>query len=325
MSLFRVITVSVVIFAVLVALLIVVGALALGADRSPGADLGALPGQVADIPPTMLAIYATAGKQYGIDWAILGAIGKVESDHNRSTAAGVHSGVNFAGCCAGSMQISLAGGASSTWSYYKVDGNGDGAANIYDPADAVPAAAAYLKAAGAPGDYQRAIFAYNHAQWYVDEVQHIAAGYRALTQTPPTSVEPWQVIANPRITLSPIQRSDIAHGLIDPRIVSLLGLVAQTHTIYISALRSDHSEYTTSGNVSNHSAGRAVDIAMVDGAACTGTRNGTCGQLAIELAQLTGPLHLTELIYCFDPDGPANADAFAQADHCDHIHAGEDR
>jgi len=121
-------------------LLIIVATLALGADRSPGADLGTLPGQVADIPPAMLAIYATAGKQSGVDWAVLAAIGKVESDHNRSTAAGVHSGINFAGCCAGSMQISLAGGASSTWSRYKVDGNHDGATSIYDPADAVPAA-----------------------------------------------------------------------------------------------------------------------------------------------------------------------------------------
>jgi len=156
-------------------------------------------------------------------------------------------------------------------------------------------------------------------------VQRIAASYRSLTLTPPPSVEPWQLIANPRITLSPVQRSDIAQGLIDPRIVSLLGMIAQSHTIYISALRSDHSEFTTSGNVSNHSAGRAVDIAMVDGAACTGTRDGTCGQLAVELAQLTGPLHLTELIYCFDPDGNRSADAFAQPDHCNHMHAGFDQ
>jgi hypothetical protein len=33
-------------------------------------------------------------------------------------------------------------------------------------------------------------------------------------------------------------------------------------------------------------------------------------------------MHPTELIYCFDVDGPGPA--FARSDHCDHVHAGYD-
>ena len=62
------------------------------------------------------------------------------------------------------------GDAGNAWATYGVDGDGDGRRDVYDPADAIPAAARYLRAAGAPGDYRRAIFAYNHADWYVAEV-----------------------------------------------------------------------------------------------------------------------------------------------------------
>jgi hypothetical protein len=51
---------------------------------------------------------------------------------------------------------------------------------------------------------------------------------------------------------------------------------------------------------------------------------GACGRLAITLGALTGPLDPTELIYCFDPDGPLDPNGFAAADHCDHIHFGFD-
>jgi hypothetical protein len=304
-------------------LLVLTCVLALGASTDASSSLGMLPGQVADIPPEMLTIYARVGEQTGVDWAVLAAIGKVESDHNRSTAQGVHSGVNFAGCCAGSMQISLAGGPSSTWARYRADGNGDGRFDIYEPADAVLAAAGYLLATGAPHDYDRALFAYNHADWYVRKVQRIAASYRALTTTPPLGVTAWQVLSNPRISFTPSQRSDIARGMVDPRVIAVLAWAAKRHTLGVSSLKSDHGVYTSSGNVSNHGLGRAVDIALVDGAACRGQRNAPCGRLAVELGRITGPFASTELIYCFDP-APSLATAWAAADHCDHIHVGFD-
>ena len=40
----------------------------------------------------------------------------------------------------------------------------------YNPVDAIFAAARYLKAAGADKDIRGAVFAYNHADWYVDSV-----------------------------------------------------------------------------------------------------------------------------------------------------------
>jgi hypothetical protein len=92
----------------------------------------------------------------------------------------------------------------------------------------------------------------------------------------------------------------------------------------VTALRSDHSVNTVDGNRSNHSAGRAVDIGAVDGETCRGTRTGRCAELVRELAAMDGPLRATELIYCWDPDGPTDPRGFARADHCDHIHWGMD-
>jgi hypothetical protein len=58
----------------------------------------------------------------------------------------------------------------STWKMYGVDANNDGRKDPYNPVDAIFAAARYLKAAGADTDIRRAIFAYNHADWYVESV-----------------------------------------------------------------------------------------------------------------------------------------------------------
>ena len=66
----------------------------------------------------------------------------------------------------------------STWEMYGVDANGDGRKDPYNPVDAIFAAARYLKAAGAGDSLRRAIFAYNHADWYVNDV-HAAAPARS--------------------------------------------------------------------------------------------------------------------------------------------------
>jgi hypothetical protein len=116
---------------------------------------------------------------------------------------------------------------------------------------------------------------------------------------------------------------DLTTGAIDPRVVGLIGAITQEHELTISSLRSDHSEMTASGNVSNHYFGRAMDVAAVDGVSCTDTSvDAPCAKLARTLAYLPAPAHPTELIYCFDVDGPG--EAFALPDHCDHIHAGFD-
>ena len=280
----------------------------------------------AEIPAVYLRLYMDAGARYGIDPWILAGIGAVETDHGRSTAPGVRSGVNSFGCCAGPMQFSLVGNPS-TWDRYGVDGNHNGRTSPYESADAIPAAARYLRASGAPADYNAAVFAYNHADWYVAEVLAKAAAYRGAAvagSLPQLTATVGQVLRDPRIVLTPIQRADLHGGLIDPRLVSALAAIARRHSVVITALRSDHSMYTVDGNVSNHSAGRAMDIGAVDGQPCRGTRTGACAHLARELAAVRGPLRATELIYCWDPDGPADPRGFARADHCDHIHWGMD-
>jgi hypothetical protein len=155
------------------------------------------PGEsVADIPAEYLAAYRTAAArlELGADgWSYLAAIGKVESDHGRSKAPGVSSGQNAYGCCAGPMQIHNGfGSGGGTWGAYKTDGDGDGRLDIYDPDDAIATAARYLRASGAPADWHRAIFAYNHAGWYVDEVERQAAEYRraAVSEPPPLTNQP---------------------------------------------------------------------------------------------------------------------------------------
>jgi peptidoglycan DL-endopeptidase CwlO len=142
------------------------------------------------IPAAYLADYRAAGNAYGIPWTILAGIGEVETDHGRSHLPGVHSGANFAGA-AGPMQFGTGGLAVNTWGGtpvhpatqhaggYGTDGDHDGTVNVYDPGDAIPSAAAYLRAHGAPASMQAAIFAYNHSAAYVTDVLGWAARYHA--------------------------------------------------------------------------------------------------------------------------------------------------
>ena len=316
-----------------------------GLLSAPSLSGGAQPSPLAleDIPADFLGAYEHAAARYGIDWAILAAIGKVECDHGRSRLAGCSppGTVNGAGAT-GPMQFlgstwrrgtlpmavpAVGRPTSTTADGYASDGDGDGFADAWNPADAIAGAARLLRANGAPANYDQAIFAYNHAAWYVRKVLEIAARYRAVASvassvpvgSPGASVA--AVLGNPRIQLTGIQRVDLATGLIDLRVVALLAWLGRSHTLVVTALRSDHSLYTSEERVSNHALGRAVDVGAVDGEACTGARSGACGRLAVALASVTGPLRSRELIYCFDPDGPLGP-AFARADHCGHIHVG---
>ena len=140
------------------------------------------------IPANYLGIYQKAGPKYGIPWEVLAGIGEVESDHGRANMPGVRSGQNGFGA-AGPMQIGVEGAAGDEWGGPAIhpanqpfggvaaDGNGDGIDNVYDPADAIPGAAKYLLAHGAPGDLPTAIFAYNHLESYVSDVLSWASSY----------------------------------------------------------------------------------------------------------------------------------------------------
>jgi hypothetical protein len=133
---------------------------------------------VADIPAGYLRTYqAGAGRCPGLSWAVLAAIGKVESDHGRAPLPGVRSGWNAAGA-AGPMQFGIGvGRAGNAWARFGRDFDRDGHPSVYDPGDAIPAAANYLCAAGAPGRLDQAIYAYNHSWAYVARVKAIARRY----------------------------------------------------------------------------------------------------------------------------------------------------
>ena len=118
------------------------------------------------IPPRYLRLYQDTGASFGLDWAVLAAIGFVESGH------GLNLGPSSAGAL-GPMQFMLV-----TWASYGVDGDGDGRRSVMEPEDAIPGAARLLGANGAPGDMRRALFAYNHADWYVRDVLAQAERYR---------------------------------------------------------------------------------------------------------------------------------------------------
>jgi Transglycosylase SLT domain len=110
------------------------------------------------IPPFLLPIYQAAGTAYGVPWQVLAAINEVETDYGRDLS------VSSAGA-EGWMQF-----LPSSWATYGVDANGDGFKDPYNPADAIFAAARYLRAAGAATNLRGAILAYNHSQAYVESV-----------------------------------------------------------------------------------------------------------------------------------------------------------
>jgi murein DD-endopeptidase MepM/ murein hydrolase activator NlpD len=120
------------------------------------------------VPIFLLPIYQAAGIQYGIRWEVLAGINEIETDYGRNL------NVSSAGAL-GWMQFMPA-----TWKTYGTDANDDGKRDPYNPVDAIFAAARYLKAAGGDKDIRKAVFAYNHAGWYVDSVMlraRLIAGY----------------------------------------------------------------------------------------------------------------------------------------------------
>ena len=143
----------------LVCLLVIFGAVgvltgnwaALAAPKVPAA-----PPAVADIPTDYLVLYQEAAARFGLDWPVLAAVGRVETNHGRNRNG---CDPNYAGA-RGPMQF-----LEPTFVHAaKLAGISD--PDICDPVDAIPAAAAYLKSNGAPVDWQRALYRYNPADWY---------------------------------------------------------------------------------------------------------------------------------------------------------------
>ena len=165
-----------------------------------GGDLGCLGGGTAlaqpttpaaakEIPPARLRLYRAAAKRFDIDWSFLASIGTQEC------GSGTCAGDNGSGC-AGPMQIAdvrespcSPGSGPTLWERFGLDANGDGVADVNDPADAIFAAARILRvvmnappAGGSYSDYRQAACNYYGAcadgvATYADEVMARAVSY----------------------------------------------------------------------------------------------------------------------------------------------------
>src|SRR5947209_6186122 len=163
----------------LVALVALAAASAASADPLPSADAPNVANPLAAqllVPPAqpealsydqLLPIWQAAGQAYGIPWSVLAAIDKVESNF------GQNMGPSSAGAI-GWMQF-----MPDTWASWGTDANGDGVADPWNAEDAIYSAARYLAASGGATDIRSAVFSYNHAWWYVDEVLQLAQQYDA--------------------------------------------------------------------------------------------------------------------------------------------------
>lgn len=159
-------------------------------------------------PKNFIPAYFAAANQPDAQLGALGpfvlmAIHEVESGFGRSNAEGVKSGANFLGCCKGPFQF-YDTPKWSTWlahspisgKTYARDGDGDRDADIYSNHDSMFAAAALLRASGAPGNWTEAVLAYNHSTAYVEDVlskaryfqQHVPPPGQG--STPPADAKP---------------------------------------------------------------------------------------------------------------------------------------
>jgi hypothetical protein len=202
------------------------------------------------VPPFLLPIFQAAGAQYDIHWQILAAINEVETGFGRNLRESSAGAIGW-------MQFMPA-----SWHRYGVDANGDGQRDPWDPVDAIFAAARYLHDAGAESSLPRAIWAYNHAGWYVDQVIDRARMFAGLPDDlvavltregfadtasvraklgqdsyigrDVTLTMPGQallldeealrrrVLADDNVHLYPCGREDIVRGRIDPRVLATL-------------------------------------------------------------------------------------------------------
>ena len=167
-------------FGVFAAVFLVLALMALGLSTAMVGGGAPSEDALRHIRPPLLPVYPRAADRGpGLPGGVLAAMGKVAPDHGRSTAPGVRWAANFAGA-AGPLLIGVGGKAGNTWAAYAVDADGGGP-SVYSPSDSIFTAASYLcanrasKGASAAG----AIFAYNHADWYVTKVLAIASAYAA--------------------------------------------------------------------------------------------------------------------------------------------------
>jgi murein DD-endopeptidase MepM/ murein hydrolase activator NlpD len=149
----------------------------------------------ADIPADFVVLYENAARRFGLDWNVLAAVGRVETNHGRNANG---CAPNSAGA-RGPMQFLPATFVHAA----KLAGITD--PDICDPADAILAAAAYLKSNGAPANWWHALYRYNPAEWYPPLVLSWAERYgpRTLVVWPLEHARLSQAFGPTALTLEP--------------------------------------------------------------------------------------------------------------------------
>jgi hypothetical protein len=130
-----------------------------------------------------------------------------------------------------------------------------------------------------------------------------------------------RVLADDRIELYPCGRDDVRTGQIDRRVLATLEYLAESgFKPTVSALKCGHSLMTTSGNISEHSSGNAVDISKVNGIPIIGhqDKGGITEQAVRRLMALQGTMEPHQIISLLD----FGRNTMALPDHNDHIHVG---
>ena len=132
-----------------------------------------------------------------------------------------------------------------------------------------------------------------------------------------------RVLTSPDIELYECGRRDVAAGLVDRRVLATLAFLAESGLEpTVSSLRCGHGRLTSSGNVSEHTTGTAVDIAAINGVAIIGHQGpGSVTEQAVrKLLTLQGTMKPHQIISLLAVPGTDNT--LAMADHADHIHIG---
>jgi hypothetical protein len=250
-----------------------------------------------------LALYGSAARDYGVPWPVLAGIGALETDHGRSDAPGVRSGVNRHGCGAGPMQFNLTDGPPSTCQRYAVDGNHDGHTDVYDPEDAIPSAANYLHAllAAADGNLRQAILGYNHSPAYVTAILTRARVYANTADEEPVDASaaacagrsvdvpagPAELTNAERVCVPRAYRALPAWAMaagrpaepVDTRLYDDVTWILRRYHLRVSAAR--EAGHRTHGD------GTAVDLVPTDGTTQT-TWDASAGRLATDLGWTSG-------------------------------------
>ncbi len=168
---------AVALLAVLVPLLLFSGLLFVSSSSfAGGAQSCVVRGEGGDqIPANYVPWLERAATKYRLGaegFAIVAAIHYVESNFGRSTLPGVAPGTQNSAGAEGPGQFLV-----PSWETYGQDADGDGIKDVYGIPDSIFGTANYMHLSGAPKDWHAAIFAYNHAEWYVEEVLEKAAGF----------------------------------------------------------------------------------------------------------------------------------------------------